>query len=88
MPGVSAGDGAVRRGAELLALSVWLAGPPMTCSQCGGQSNTDTALCSWHVQMDDWAAANRVFCDFLHRGVAPPPVAFADVVDTFWTDVA
>jgi hypothetical protein len=21
---------------------------------------------------DDWAAANRIMCDFLHRGVVPP----------------
>jgi len=32
-------------------------------------------MCAHHVASsgDDWAMGNRIMCDFLHRGVSPPP---------------
>jgi hypothetical protein len=43
------------------------------CAQCA-QFTLDTAeICSHHEpgHGDDWAMANRLMCDFLHRGVVP-----------------
>jgi hypothetical protein len=33
----------------------------------------DVALCAHHLfgNEEDWAACNRVMCDFVHRGVTP-----------------
>lgn len=32
------------------------------------------AICRHHIRPEaDWAIANRVFCDFLHRRIEPPP---------------
>lgn len=46
------------------------------CSSCGTSlPGPGPNLCPHHHNPDtEWAAANRVFCDFLHRGVDPPPV--------------
>ena len=44
------------------------------CVQCA-QSTLGTAeICSYHESGhgDNWATANRLMCDFLHRGVVPP----------------
>jgi hypothetical protein len=34
----------------------------------------DTEICSHHMggHGDGWGTANRLMCDFLHRGVVPP----------------
>ena len=45
-----------------------------SCAQCGLITPDDAEMCVHHVVADepDWAAANRMMCDFVHRGVAPP----------------
>ena len=47
------------------------------CAQCGYTTNSPGELCAHHiagygspsVHGDDWAAGNRMMCDFLHRGI-------------------
>lgn len=41
------------------------------------------ALCAHHtaVSTDSWADANRIMCDFFHRGIAPLRLRAADRVD-------
>jgi hypothetical protein len=33
-------------------------------------------ICPHHLNLhsDEWAVANRTFCNFVHRGIEPPPV--------------
>jgi hypothetical protein len=42
------------------------------CIVCG-QSNPDRdSFCSFHITPEDnWSAANRIFCDFVHRAIVP-----------------
>ncbi len=53
---------------------------PRYCSLCGtphpgGDSTGEDSICSHHITTDvDWAVANRVFCDLLHRRIEPAPV--------------
>ena len=42
------------------------------CVLCGAENADDSFLCRHHTVGDqDWAAVNRLFCDFIHRGIAP-----------------
>jgi hypothetical protein len=56
------------------------------CAACGLQLTGDSALCPHHhcVYGDDWAAANRIMCDFFHRGKVPPRLARAEREDELW----
>ena len=47
------------------------------CVLCGAENADDGFLCRHHTVGDqDWAVVNRLFCNFLHRGIAPVyPVA-------------
>jgi hypothetical protein len=56
------------------------------CAACGLQLTGDGALCPHHhcVYGDDWAAANRIMCDFFHRGKVPPRLNRSDREDDFW----
>jgi hypothetical protein len=43
------------------------------CVLCGGENDEAVTLCLHHVVGDhDWAFFNRLFCDFVHRGIVPP----------------
>jgi hypothetical protein len=44
------------------------------CAFCGLDVSGDAALCMHHHDLygDDWGAQNRIICDFIHRGRAPP----------------
>lgn len=44
------------------------------CATCGVPLAGDRELCPHHacVYGDDWAASNRMWCAFIHRGVALP----------------
>ncbi len=50
------------------------------CSVCGQRVVGNVALCARHaaVSTDSWAVGNRILCDFLHRGIAPPRLRAAD----------
>ena len=50
------------------------------CALCGHQTLDGGTLCGFHVarEPDKWAAWNRVMCDFLHRGIEPPPSELGD----------
>jgi hypothetical protein len=40
------------------------------CVACGQTSVGSDGLCPHHTVEDrDWAVANRIMCDFIHRGV-------------------
>ena len=42
------------------------------CAQCGFELEASFELCPHHhVRDEDWAASNRIMCDFLHRGKEP-----------------
>ena len=51
-----------------------------TCAYCGDETD-GRALCPHHSlgYEDDWARANRIMCNFIHRGVVTP-VADEDVI--------
>jgi len=45
------------------------------CALCGHRTLGTEEICLFHffrTADDDWAAANRIMCDFLHRGIVPP----------------
>lgn len=56
------------------------------CVLCGGENEGDLSLCLHHTVGDlDWSTVNRLFCDFLHRGVQPPhPVLSERIEEEPW----
>lgn len=56
------------------------------CASCGLQLAGDAGLCPHHhcVYGGDWATANRIQCDFFHRGIVPKRLPIADRDDDFW----
>jgi hypothetical protein len=52
---------------------------------CGMPRQGDT-FCPHHAAIygDDWAAGNRVMCDFVHRGQVPRRLGQAEREDEFW----
>lgn len=60
---------------------------PSLCTSCGLTLPGDDGLCSHHHQVygDDWAVGNRIFCNWIHRGVVPERLSPADRADEdFW----
>jgi hypothetical protein len=55
------------------------------CVQCGYGHADSTELCPHHhvIYGDDWARANRIQCDFFHRGIVPPRLPEAERADEF-----
>jgi len=46
------------------------------CPSCGAPNPIGDGICSHHIATEvNWAVANRVFCDLLHRRIEPAPVA-------------
>jgi hypothetical protein len=45
------------------------------CALCAQPTLTERDLCVYHLypHADDWAAGNCIMCDFVHRGIVPPP---------------
>ena len=43
------------------------------CACCGQPAGDRSDLCGYHTLGDggDWAAGNRIMCDFIHRGIVP-----------------
>lgn len=66
---------------RFVMMSTSLTGTP--CALCA-QHPVDggTGLCAGHHAGAEtgWAAVNRIMCDFLHRGVAPPRLEPAERV--------
>ena len=49
------------------------------CVLCGVQNVDFEGVCLHHTVGDrDWSIINRMFCDFVHRGIEPPRVALDD----------
>ncbi len=45
------------------------------CASCAATNPIAGEICAHHVSREpDWAVANRVFCDLLHRRIEPAPV--------------
>jgi len=57
------------------------------CASCGLQLTGNAGLCPHHhcVYGDDWAEANRIMCDFFHRGVVPARLSEKERDDSFWS---
>jgi hypothetical protein len=55
------------------------------CPHCGLGLSSE-GVCSYHLvaESEQWAAGNRVWCDFFHRGVVPARVRWQDQQDEFW----
>lgn len=51
-----------------------MSGVQNLCALCGQRLVGRESLCAAHHTMagEEWAAVNRIMCDFLHRGVATP----------------
>jgi len=60
------GDGRIGRATRFPVVSL--------CAQCGQPTFDSGGLCPYHNSGhgDDWAAGNRIMCDFLHRGIVSP----------------
>lgn len=56
------------------------------CASCGLQLSGYAGLCPHHHcgDGDDWAVANRIMCDLLHREKEPPRLAQTERNDDFW----
>ena len=56
------------------------------CVSCGVMNPDGVEVCPHHhnVYGDDWAASNRVWCDFFHRGIVPKRLTVAERDDDFW----
>ena len=55
------------------------------CVLCGGENEEDIQLCRHHTVGElDWATVNRLFCDFLHRGVEPPRPTVSEPIEEPW----
>lgn len=56
------------------------------CTSCGLQLSAGEALCPSHHSLygDDWASANRIMCNFFHRGIVPPRLQESDGEDHLW----
>ena len=57
------------------------------CSSCGLQLSGNAALCPHHhmIYGDGWAQANRIMCDFFHRGFVPSRLTQNERDDDFWS---
>ena len=58
------------------------------CVNCGETVIEGRSLCPYHVMGngDDWATANRIMCDFVHRGiivVSRPSAPAGQPIDAF-----
>jgi len=56
------------------------------CVLCAQPTLGRDDVCAYHLhgQGDYWATANRIMCDFLHRGVVPSaPSERSDGLDLF-----
>ena len=44
------------------------------CAYCSLEMQSPGVLCVRHTNVfgEDWAAGNRIICDFVHRGIVPP----------------
>jgi hypothetical protein len=48
-----------------------------TCTLCRAEVSSGAELCLYHLgtEANDWAATNRIMCDFFHRKKVPPRLA-------------
>ena len=62
--------------------------PARLCHSCG-LTVTVAEICPHHhvYAPDEWAAGNRLMCDFFHRKVVPRRLSADDREDEAWTAV-
>ena len=60
------------------------------CASCGLQLAGEAGLCPHHhaVYGDDWAAGNRIMCDFFHRKRMPPHLTRIERDEELWAHAA
>lgn len=53
------------------------------CPVCVGVLYADGEMCSHHLNLYafGWSASNKLMCDLLHRGIAPPRLSAVDRTD-------
>jgi hypothetical protein len=53
------------------------------CALCGQALTMGASLCAYHQPAPggSWAVENRIVCDFVHRGIAPPRLSAAERAD-------
>ena len=59
------------------------------CIVCGHGNPDRESFCSFHLTSEqDWATANRIMCDFVHRAIVPRrlPACDRDAVTTITDD--
>ena len=58
------------------------------CALCGLWLLDESGLCAYHhvSDGDDWAASNRVMCDFIHRKRIAPQRTFDGRSDGIWAE--
>lgn len=70
---------------KLLAFDGLSSCPPVSlCASCGLDISGDVGLCPHHHRVysgHDWAATNRIMCDFLHRQRVPRRLTEAELDD-------
>jgi hypothetical protein len=56
------------------------------CASCGLQLYGNAELCPHHhcIFGEDWAVANRIMCDFFHRGKLLARLTPTDKDDDLW----
>lgn len=55
------------------------------CPFCMLQISVNTEMCPHHISAQDsnWAKTNRIMCDLIHRGIAPPRLSEKERNDDF-----
>lgn len=70
-------------------MPLWVAGVAVICPQCGLE--TYEGHCQHHLYTDaEWATANRIMCDLIHRKRTPPRFYAVEIADDLhqWTPTA
>ena len=63
--------------------------PVSLCASCGLNNPNEVELCPHHHAFDDsrdWATANRLMCDLLHRHIVPRRLTEAERDDPLDTE--
>jgi hypothetical protein len=58
------------------------------CACCGGPTFDGAEICAHHLLWVEeplaWSDANRIMCDFIHRGIEPPVPPGAMPLEELW----
>ena len=56
------------------------------CASCGVSLPTNSFICPHHLIAlgEDWSRANKIWCDYLHRGVEIPRLHPEPLTSDMW----